>query len=95
MTKVPLYHGTDARRIATDYLWSFFEPYFCEYINVPLDEPGMDGCTTIERRLIELKGYLSVDNDSTIYNNLYEALLRVDAQKQGNEEYQYNSFSRK
>ncbi len=108
METVPLYHGTDSRilamspeerqifiqdcSLATDFLWALFEPYYHGRCKVPLDEPGMEGCTTVESKLIELKDPLQYDRDPVRYNNLENALLRIDAQKNGSALYQYDWF---
>ncbi len=108
METVPLYHGTDSRilamspeerrifredcLLATDFLWTLFEPYFSGRCEVPLNEPGLEGKTKLEMKLKELKGPLQFDLDQTRYNNLFDALHRIAAQKRGSEQYQYDNF---
>ena len=106
--ETPLYHGTDSRilamnsdersafkqdcLLAVDYLWPFFEPYFHGHCKVPLNKPGMEGCTTIESKMMELKTPLHFDQNQTVFYNLWDALNRIDAQKRGVDDYQYDDF---
>ena len=108
METVPLYHGTDSRilamspeerrifredcLLATDFLWTLFAPYYFGRCEVPLNKPGLEGITTLEPKLIELKEPLQYDLNQTRYVNLSNALYRIDAQKRGCEQYQYDNF---
>ena len=61
-----LYHGTDDRILSmsaeereqikkdcimvSDYLWSLFKPYYETNIIVPINLPGYEGCTGMEKK---------------------------------------------
>lgn len=108
METVPLYHGTDSRilamspeerrifredcLLATRFLWTLFKPYYYGRCEVPLNEPGLEGKTKLEPKLIELKEPLQYDLNNTRYVNLKSALDRIDAQMRGCEQYQYDNF---
>ena len=101
-----LYHGTDDRILkmsdeerkafkndcimVSDYLWSIFKPYYEKNIMVPINVPGYEGCTGMERKLYEFKDAFEYDKSPDDYITLCYALSRQDARISGNEQYDYS-----
>ena len=97
-----LYHGTDDRILSmsaeereqfkkdcimvSDYLWSLFKPYYETNIIVPINLPGYEGCTEMEKKLYEFKDLLDTDD----YITMCYALDRQSARNNGNELYDYS-----
>ena len=87
-----LYHGTDDRILkmsdeerkafkndcimVSDYLWSIFKPYYETNIMVPINLPGYEGCTGMERKLYEFKDAFEYDKSPDDYITLCYALNR-------------------
>ena len=101
-----LYHGTDDRILkmsdeerkafkndcimVSDYLWSIFKPYYETNTMVPINLPGYEGCTGMERKLYEFKDAFEYDKSPDDYITLCYALSRQDARISGNEQYDYS-----
>ena len=107
MSNVPLYHGTDARiwamsdderkkfiqacQLSVDFLWQIFDPYYNQYIKIITNDP-YEGCWIRDRRVEELKPLLTRGDDETKFYDLYNTLICVDSQKNGNQLFQYGDL---